>query len=583
MRLISSLVLLSSMLFSAVLHAQSTVALPGKVQAEGYSAFFDTTAGNAGSQFRNDNVDIGLAVDTDGGFSVGWITAGEWLDYPVNVTQAGTYAITARVASQPGGGAFTLKFSNVANAVGPFAVGATGGWDTYTTTAAQNVTLAAGAQTLRLQATQAGFNVNWVEIKLVAGNSSSASSVGGNGTAVPGVVQAERYVGFNDTTAGNTGAQLRSDNVDIEVTADTGGGHNVGWTDTGEWLEFPITVTQTGNYQASVRVASLNGGGMFTLESGGRTLGTFSVNATGGWQAWTTLTANLGSLVAGSTTLRVQIQAGNFNLNWIELKLGTPTSSSTGGSSSSAPNVMLGRFNITKDFLLANFDTKPDPDDIHSMAALGTMLKDSRFAGVKYYAITGAYGSQGGTFLNATSVMNIAFPGSWMSAHNNFANAVNTVLTKVIPILSAGGHLWVQEAGQSNFTAAIVRRLQTELPSVDTRIYVHVVQHSNWNEQQTNQTDLGFVRAATQYNKINDGNPAFANGNGSNWGRATSNATVGNLWAVTRQSAQSQNNQGHNNTNIGGGGFDFSDASEDCFIFGFPYTSVDIFFNTFLH
>src|SRR6218665_3416641 len=48
--------------------------------------------------------------------------------------------------------------------------------------------------------------------------------------------QAEDYSAFNDTTAGNQGGAYRSDNVDIEATSDTGGGFNVGWIETGEWL-----------------------------------------------------------------------------------------------------------------------------------------------------------------------------------------------------------------------------------------------------------------------------------------------------------------------------------------------------------
>jgi Carbohydrate binding module (family 6) len=374
------------------------------------------------------------------------------------------------------------------------------------------------------------------------------------------VVQAENYLGFNDTTAGNAGGQLRNDNVDLQVTTDTGGGHNVGWTDTGEWLEFPINVTQAGTYQASVRVASLNGGGMFTLESGGQTLATFAVNATGGWQTWTTLTANLGNLTAGAKTLRVQIQAGNFNLNWVELKLGTPTSSSTGGgSSSSAPNVMLGRFNITKDLLLANFDTKPDVDDILAQAGFGTMLKDSRFANVKYLVVAGTFGQQGGEYIDSSSVMNIAFPG-----------------------------IWVAEAGQSNFTAAMIRRLQTELPAIDTRIFVHVVQHNTaFNEPQTNAGDLALVKGATQYNNIPDGNgnPGFNTSDGSNWGRATSNASVGAIWTAARSLANQKNVPPNLFINqvVKNGGFDFSDTVEHCWIFGFTGLNTTTFFDTFLH
>jgi hypothetical protein len=596
MRFISSLALLCSIFLSAALQAQTTVNIPGVIQAENYVAFLDNTAGNTGGKFRNDNVDIGVAKDTGDGFSVGWIDAGEWLEYNINVTQAGNYEMTARVASQPGNGAFTVKMGSLATATGPFNVAATGGWDTYTTTAPIAVgALAVGTQTVRMQATKAGFNLNWIELKLVPGGSSSSanSSTSGTSTAVPGVVQAESYANFNDTTTGNAGGQLRSDNVDIEVTTDTGGGHNIGWTDTGEWLELPINVTQAGSYTANVRVASLNGGGMFTLELGGQTRGnTFSVAATGGWQTWTTLSTNLGDLNAGVQTLRIQMQAGGFNINWVELKLATASSSSTASSaSSSAPNVMVGKFNVSKDLLLAQFDTKPDVDDIHAQAGVGTLLKNYRLAGVKYFAVQGTFGNQGGTFIDSSSVMNIAFPGNWVSAANNVSGALNQVLDKVKPTLTAGGHVWIVEAGQSNFTAAMVRRLQTELPAIDTRIFIHVVQHSDFNESQTSSGDLSLVKGATQYNKIPDGNstgngsPGFNTGDGSNWNRATSNANVGSLWTAARSLANSKNvsPNAYINQNIKNGGFDFSDTVEATWIFGFnDLFDTNAFFNMFL-
>ena len=49
---------------------------------------------------------------------------------------------------------------------------------------------------------------------------------GGNTTRfdVPGKIQAEDYHRFSDSSPGNTGGEYRTDDVDIEVTSDTGGG-----------------------------------------------------------------------------------------------------------------------------------------------------------------------------------------------------------------------------------------------------------------------------------------------------------------------------------------------------------------------
>jgi hypothetical protein len=50
--------------------------------------------------------------------------------------------------------------------------------------------------------------------------------------------QAENYAAFYDTTPGNSGGAYRNDAVDIEATSDSGGGHNVGWIDSKEWLTY---------------------------------------------------------------------------------------------------------------------------------------------------------------------------------------------------------------------------------------------------------------------------------------------------------------------------------------------------------
>ena len=46
----------------------------------------------------------------------------------------------------------------------------------------------------------------------------------------------------------------------------------------------------------------------------------------------------------------------------------------------------------------------------------------------------------------------------------------------------AGGDVWVKEGGSSDLTADVVRQIQSELPGVDTKQRIHVVQHGNFNE-----------------------------------------------------------------------------------------------------
>ncbi len=429
---------------------------------------------------------------------------------------------------------------------------------------------------------------------------------------IPGLIQAENYAESFDQSRSNVGGRYRSGNVDIQKTSDEKGGFNIGWIESGEWLEFPINVTAAGNYEAEVRVASLLGMGMFTLEIDGRTSGrAINVDSTGGWQNWKTLVLNMGHLSEGKKTLRLQIQSGGFNINWLEISQingNSPKSSTSNAiqgsvlSAASSKNnaasqhssrsaqanvnsVMLGKFNLKRDLFLAHFDSKPDSDDVHAQAALGTLLRDSRFAEVNYFALAGTVGQQDGRFIDATNVMSIAFPEHWASAEEDWDNALDIESTKAEATLSNGGHVWIMEAGQSDFSAALVKTIKENRPEVDTRTRIHIVQHSSWNENQSTPADLQYVKQNTDYIKIADGNdtsngtPGFKTNSNANWHRVLSSPTVGPLWQTARSLALAAKSNGA----IDRGGFDFSDAVEATWIFGFNNLyDVDEFFIHFL-
>jgi endonuclease/exonuclease/phosphatase family metal-dependent hydrolase len=128
------------------------LAIPGWVQAEDFDAggqnvaYYDATPGNAGGAYRSTDVDI--EPTGSGGYAVGWIGAGEWLKYTVNVSAAGTYTLVARVASAGSGGTFHVEF-NGTDKTGALRVQNTGGWQSYQDLVAQ-VSLSSGVQTMRL-------------------------------------------------------------------------------------------------------------------------------------------------------------------------------------------------------------------------------------------------------------------------------------------------------------------------------------------------------------------------------------------------------------------------------------------------
>jgi beta-glucanase (GH16 family) len=170
---------------------------------------------------------------------------------------------------------------------------------------------------------------------------SGQSPYGGTNRSISNgsTIQAEDYdlggpgVAFSDTSAGNTGASYRSDDVDIEGTTDAGGGFNVAWTVAGEWLEYTVNST-AGTYNITVRVASaVAASADFTLRLDGVVLGTFNTPNTGGWQNWQDVTISNVAITAGTNrVLRLEVVGGNdCNINYVRFATAgsTPTATAT--------------------------------------------------------------------------------------------------------------------------------------------------------------------------------------------------------------------------------------------------------------
>jgi hypothetical protein len=121
---------------------------------------------NNGGQYRNEGVDIERTSDISGnGYNVGWIDAGEWLQYTVDVTVSGSYTVTFRVASAPGGGQLTMRVDGEA-VIQQLEVSATGGWQSWNSVSVSGVGLTAGRHELRIEVTASGFNLNTVDFGL---------------------------------------------------------------------------------------------------------------------------------------------------------------------------------------------------------------------------------------------------------------------------------------------------------------------------------------------------------------------------------------------------------------------------------
>ena len=125
-------------------------------------------------------------------------------------------------------------------------------WTTLfsTTTGAggiNDLSVSGSGRYVRVQGTQRGTVYGYSLWELQVYGNGGQQPFGGTPRAIPGTIQAEDYdtggegVAFHDTTAGNSGAQYRTDAVDIEATTDGGGGTTSAGAPRGSGWSTPST------------------------------------------------------------------------------------------------------------------------------------------------------------------------------------------------------------------------------------------------------------------------------------------------------------------------------------------------------
>lgn len=334
----------SAALYTGTPYTGTALAIPGSIPFDEYDlggqgiAYNDSDPTNDGGQFRpTEGVDIETCTDSSSGgngYDVGWVEPGEWMKYTVNVASSGTYAVAFRVASgiaSGTAGTFHVEDENGVHVTDEMTVVSTGGWQSWVTLS-DTATLAAGQHVLKvaIDSGNASFNLEYMSFSVPAAYAGTPYT--GTPVSLPGTIDAVNYdkggegVAYHDTDSTNDGGQYRlSEGVDIEKSTDAGIGYDVGWIESGEWLKYSVAVQASRAYTASIRVASeIAGGaaGSFHIEdeTGKNLSGPIAVNSTGGWQVWTTVTANL-NLTGGNHVLRVFFDSanGSFNINTIAI------------------------------------------------------------------------------------------------------------------------------------------------------------------------------------------------------------------------------------------------------------------------
>ncbi|MBN1894806.1 carbohydrate-binding protein [bacterium] len=165
-------------------YADSACTLPGTVEIEKYDrggegmAYHDADAANTGTKFRvSEGVDIEKC--SSGGFDISWISAGEWLEYSVDVACTDVYTLDASVSSDTSTGAFHVEFDGI-DKTGILDVPDTGSRQAWQIVSKTGITLNAGRQIMRIVMDGPGFSFDKVNF-----SSASVALVSMKGTGFP--------------------------------------------------------------------------------------------------------------------------------------------------------------------------------------------------------------------------------------------------------------------------------------------------------------------------------------------------------------------------------------------------------------
>ncbi len=113
---------------------------------------------------------------------------------------------------------------------------------------------------------------------------------------------------------------MNQSGVQTENCSDTDGGLNVGWIETGDWMEYPIRNNTNSDYfLVSFRLSSPSSTGLISVFLDDVLIGELYVPYTGSWQSWKTVIDNL-KIEQGNHILKIVAKAGGFNINYFDFE-----------------------------------------------------------------------------------------------------------------------------------------------------------------------------------------------------------------------------------------------------------------------
>ena len=306
--------------------------LPGRIEIEDFDqggigvAYHDSSPGNSGTYQGRMPESVDLGQFPDGTVFLEHVTAGEWLEFTVQIPNAGNYDLSMGYTSTNLDRDGALRLQIASDGVDhniPMPVHETWGPETW-----NDLFLPAGEKIIRLLFADATYAINWFELQPsedTGGPEQTPFTSDGLPHPLPGRIEIEDYdeggrgIAYHDTSMGNFGNYDGRSADWVDLTQFGSGAVLLGWVKNGEWLEYTVNIPSSGEYDFSIayqtnpqnregilQLEILEDGVDFTIPM--PIHDQFAVETTSGLL-----------LPAGEKVIRLYFFDATYDINWFEL------------------------------------------------------------------------------------------------------------------------------------------------------------------------------------------------------------------------------------------------------------------------
>ena len=158
-----------------------------------------------------------------------------------------------------------------------------------------------------------------------------AKPFNGKPIVLPGKLEAEDFdegensIAFSDTDNKNEGSDEYRVTGGVDIDSNGDGGWVLGWTNSGEWLQYTVKVEEEQMMLWTAKVSSGTSGSAFSIRMGDTDLtGRINVPNTGSWGTYTEIKGlTKVAMPAGTYNIRIQIEGSSCNIDYVTFETAT--------------------------------------------------------------------------------------------------------------------------------------------------------------------------------------------------------------------------------------------------------------------